>query len=83
MTSEARCNFPEDPMNLVKELIFPEFSNVLPGTAASKVSDIFDKCFKAGVDGVTKNMSSTSLRCGAVDDMMLNAALDTIDAICR
>lgn len=36
-----------------------------------------------GVEGVTADMSSTSLRSGAVDDMILNNKLDIIDAICR
>jgi hypothetical protein len=86
MTNEPYSNTSNtvDVMDLQCDFLFPEFYNSRPGTAARQVTTIVRSCFKNGeVEGMTSDMTSTSLRCGAVDDMMLNQHLDVVDTICR
>jgi hypothetical protein len=73
----------KDTLNLAPDFLFPEHYSDKPGEPAKSVSKIVKDCYNANVEGMTSDMSSTSLRCGAVDDMMMNTHLDFIDAICR
>ena len=84
MTNEATVGAAgSDPLGIAPEFLFPEMYNSLPGKAANEVTKIFKLCYADKVGGVSSDMTSTSLRCGAADDMMINQHMDIIDAISR
>ena len=63
--------------------ILQGYVDMKDGGASTKVSNILEKCYKGGVEGVHEGATSHGLRVTATDDMVFNHLLAIFAAIAR